>query len=209
METYRSHAITPARGIDLAVEHASTLYDIMRNPNTQTPMWSRRPERGRIACLLLARAGVRQEIMDEPEDELGPEIVAPQDPRAQAILEGFRMCALHHAERQRMSRPWAHGVALPCCSRLCICTHAGCCRSDWMNMSDAATGEILWEESEGWDDLLTERDIHIPARILRCRGVSREFQFSSVEMLQGLRLEQRIFLRGNLMEGARPRSHAL
>lgn len=68
-----------------------------------------------------------------------------------------------------------------------------------MNMSDAATGEVMWEETE-WGDLLTERDIHIPARILRCRAVSREFQFSSVEMLQGLRLEQRIFLRGNLME---------
>lgn len=70
-----------------------------------------------------------------------------------------------------------------------------------MNMSDADTGEVLWEDTN-WDDLLTERDIHIPASILRCRGVSREFQFSSREQLDGLRLEQRIFLRGNLMEGA-------
>jgi len=91
----------------------------------------------------------------------GPEIVAPVDDRAQAILDGFRI--------------------------------------DWMNMSDADTGEVLWEDTN-WDDLLTERDIHIPASILRCRGVSREFQFSSREQLDGLRLEQRIFLRGNLME---------
>ena len=69
-----------------------------------------------------------------------------------------------------------------------------------MNMSDADTGEVLWVDDD-WGDLLTERDIHIPARILKCRAVSREFQFSSVEMLQGLRLEQRIFLRGSLMEG--------
>lgn len=68
-----------------------------------------------------------------------------------------------------------------------------------MNMSDAATGEILWQD-DNWDDLLTERDIHIPRDILQCRAVSREFQFSSVEMLQGLRLEQRIFFRGGLME---------
>lgn len=68
-----------------------------------------------------------------------------------------------------------------------------------MNMSDAATGQVLWQD-DNWDDLLTERDIHIPRDILQCRAVSREFQFSSVEMLQGLRLEQRIFFRGGLME---------
>ena len=75
-------------------------------------------------------------------------------------------------------------------------------RINWMNMADASTGEILWQDSE-WGDLLTERDIHLPKRILQCRAVSREFQFSSVEMLQGLRLEQRIFLQGSCMEGTR------
>ena len=68
-----------------------------------------------------------------------------------------------------------------------------------MNMSDAATGEVLWQDND-WGELLQERDIHIPKSILQCRAVSREFQFSSVEMLQGLRLEQRIFFRGGLME---------
>ena len=90
-----------------------------------------------------------------------PEIVAPMNERAQAIMAGFRI--------------------------------------DWMNMTDATTGEVLWEDNE-WGELLAERDIHIPARILQCRAVSREFQFSSVEMLEGLRLEQRIFMRGSLME---------
>ena len=64
-------------------------------------------------------------------------------------------------------------------------------------MSDAVTGEILWQDDD-WGELLQERDIHIPRRILQCRAVSREFQFSSVEMLHGLRLEQRIFFRGGL-----------
>jgi retinal rod rhodopsin-sensitive cGMP 3',5'-cyclic phosphodiesterase subunit delta len=77
-----------------------------------------------------------------------------------------------------------------------------------MNMSDADTGEILWEDND-WSDLLMERDIHIPARILKCRAVSREFQFSSVEMLEGLRLEQRIFFRGGLMEGPHPQPRGL
>ncbi len=94
-------------------------------------------------------------------DDLEPQTVAPSDPRACAILDGFRI--------------------------------------NWMNMSDATTGQVLWQDDE-WDDLLMERDIHIPRSILKCRAVSREFQFSSVEMLQGLRLEQRIFFRGSLME---------
>jgi len=42
--------------------------------------------------------------------------------------------------------------------------------------------------------------VHIPARVLKCRAVSREFQFSTVEMLQGLRLEQRIFFQGTCIE---------
>lgn len=91
-------------------------------------------------------------------------------------------------------------------------------------MADAMTGEVLWQD-DSWGDLLTEREsephvscaitlrflpmpsfcvplrtVHIPRSILQCRAVSREFQFSSVEELQGLRLEQRIFFRGSLME---------
>ena len=72
---------------------------------------------------------------------------------------------------------------------------------NWMNMSDAGTGEVLWRD-DGWGDLMTQRDIHIPKSILKCRAVSREFQFSSVEMLQTLRLEQRIFFNGSCLEGA-------
>lgn len=49
---------------------------------------------------------------------------------------------------------------------------------------------------------MVQRDIHLPASILQCRAVSREFQFSSREMLNGLRLEQRIFFQGGCMEGA-------
>jgi retinal rod rhodopsin-sensitive cGMP 3',5'-cyclic phosphodiesterase subunit delta len=70
---------------------------------------------------------------------------------------------------------------------------------NWMNMSDAGTAKVMWQDSE-WGDLVTQRDIHIPKAILQCRAVSREFQFSSVECLQTLRLEQRIFFRGDCME---------
>lgn len=40
-------------------------------------------------------------------------------------------------------------------------------------------------------DLIAQRDIHVPASILKCCAVSREFSFSSLEVLHALRLEQR------------------
>ena len=88
------------------------------------------------------------------QEPAGPSTVLPSDPRAQAILDGFKI--------------------------------------NWMNMSDATTGRVLWQE-ENWGDLMVQRDIHIPKEILKCRSVSREFQFSCKEMLHGLRLEQKIF----------------
>jgi hypothetical protein len=41
----------------------------------------------------------------------------------------------------------------------------------------------------------------LPKRILDCRAVSREFTFSSKELMEDFRLEQRIFLQGALIEG--------
>mmetsp|Transcript_32517 Transcript_32517/g.97084 ORF Transcript_32517/g.97084 Transcript_32517/m.97084 type:complete len:165 (+) Transcript_32517:60-554(+) len=70
---------------------------------------------------------------------------------------------------------------------------------NWMSMCDAETGSKYWQEEE-WGDLMAEREIHIPASILRCRAVAREFQFSSVESMDDLRIEQRIFFQENCME---------
>ena len=99
-----------------------------------------------------------EEWVQEPA---GPSAALPTDPRAQAILDGFKI--------------------------------------NWMNMSDATTGRVLWQE-EDWGDLMVQRDIHLPKAILQCRSVSREFQFSCKEMLHGLRLEQKIFFQGGCME---------
>lgn len=41
----------------------------------------------------------------------------------------------------------------------------------------------------------------IPASILKCSAVSREINFSSVEEITQLRLEQRIYLEGSCIEG--------
>jgi len=66
-------------------------------------------------------------------------------------------------------------------------------------MADAATGEVLWTD-KGWDNLLQEREAHIPARILKCRAVSREINFSSKELIESLTLVQRVLLDGKQME---------
>jgi len=68
-----------------------------------------------------------------------------------------------------------------------------------MNMADAHSGEVLYTE-DAWDNLLVERDAHIPARILKCKAVSRELNFSSRELLESLKLVQRVLLEGKCME---------
>ncbi|EOD38236.1 hypothetical protein EMIHUDRAFT_47431, partial [Emiliania huxleyi CCMP1516] len=70
---------------------------------------------------------------------------------------------------------------------------------NWMSMCDAETGSKYWQEEE-WGDLMAEREIHIPASILRCRAVAREFQFSSVRGARSLQLARRGRLIENCME---------
>ena len=68
-------------------------------------------------------------------------------------------------------------------------------RINWMNMRDAATGKILWEQSKGWGDMY-DREIlaRVPRRLLDCRAVSREVNFTSEFKMKDFRLEQRVLL---------------
>ena len=68
-------------------------------------------------------------------------------------------------------------------------------RINWMNMRDAATGKILWEQAKGWADMY-DREIlaRVPRRLLDCRAVSREVNFSSEFKMKDFRLEQRVLL---------------
>ncbi|KAH8054426.1 3',5'-cyclic-nucleotide phosphodiesterase [Aureococcus anophagefferens] len=63
---------------------------------------------------------------------------------------------------------------------------------NWMNMRDAYSGRILWEQKQGWADMY-EREIlaRVPWSILSCRAVSREVNFSSEQKMEHFRLEQR------------------
>ena len=46
-----------------------------------------------------------------------------------------------------------------------------------------------------------EHEARVPKKILKCKAVSREINFSSQEELTNLRLEQRVHFKGRLMEG--------
>lgn len=51
-----------------------------------------------------------------------------------------------------------------------------------------------------------EHEARVPKKILKCKSVSREINFTSTEELANLRLEQRVCFKGKLMEGERKRS---
>jgi len=71
---------------------------------------------------------------------------------------------------------------------------------NWMNLRDADTGKILWQ---GNDDLSlpeVEHEARVPKKILKCRAVSREINFSSVHPMKNFRIEQRVLFKGRPLE---------
>ena len=47
-----------------------------------------------------------------------------------------------------------------------------------------------------------EHEARVPKRILKCRAVSREINFSSQEEMKQFRLEQRVYFKGTVIEGS-------
>jgi retinal rod rhodopsin-sensitive cGMP 3',5'-cyclic phosphodiesterase subunit delta len=73
---------------------------------------------------------------------------------------------------------------------------------NWMSMKDATKPEILWK-SEDWASKKlwgTDQVAKIPKSILRCSAVTREINFSSKHPISHLRLEQKVFLNGTVIE---------
>jgi len=73
-------------------------------------------------------------------------------------------------------------------------------RVNWMNLRDADSGKILWQ---GNDDLSLPEDEHearVPKKILKCRAVSREINFSSIEPMEKFRIEQKVLFKGRCLE---------
>eukprot|EP00873_Tetraselmis_striata_P041922 jgi/Tetstr1/462186/TSEL_007249.t1 len=59
---------------------------------------------------------------------------------------------------------------------------------------DADTGDVLWQADSWHTDSTEERNVEIPASILKCKAVTREVKFSSVSALEKLRMEQLVFM---------------
>ncbi|CAH2063532.1 unnamed protein product, partial [Iphiclides podalirius] len=71
---------------------------------------------------------------------------------------------------------------------------------NWMNLRDADTGKILWQHNEDMSNPDMEHEARVPKRILKCRVVSREMNFSSVETMDRFRLEQKVLFKGRCLE---------
>lgn len=74
------------------------------------------------------------------------------------------------------------------------------CSRNWICLRDADGGKVFWQ---GADDLSisdVEHEARVPKKILKCRAVSREFNFSSKEPMEKFRLEQKVLFKGRCLE---------
>uniref|UniRef100_A0A2C9JN14 GMP phosphodiesterase delta subunit domain-containing protein n=1 Tax=Biomphalaria glabrata TaxID=6526 RepID=A0A2C9JN14_BIOGL len=71
---------------------------------------------------------------------------------------------------------------------------------NWMNLRDADTGKVLWQSSDDLSVPEKEHEARVPKKILKCRAVSREINFSSKEPMDKFRLEQRVLFKGKCLE---------
>lgn len=71
---------------------------------------------------------------------------------------------------------------------------------NWMNLRDAESGKVLWQGTEDLSVPGVEHEARVPKKILKCRAVSREINFSSAEQMDKFRLEQKVFFKGQCLE---------
>uniref|UniRef100_A0A8C9CXB4 Phosphodiesterase 6D n=1 Tax=Phocoena sinus TaxID=42100 RepID=A0A8C9CXB4_PHOSS len=71
---------------------------------------------------------------------------------------------------------------------------------NWMNLQDAETGKILWQGTEHLSGPGVEHEARVPKKILECKAVSRELNFSSAEQMEKFRLEQKVYFKGQCLE---------
>lgn len=71
---------------------------------------------------------------------------------------------------------------------------------NWMNLRDANSGKVLWQSSDDLSVADVEHEARVPKKILKCKSVSREINFTSKELMEKFRLEQRVMFKGNCLE---------
>ncbi|XP_014672564.1 PREDICTED: retinal rod rhodopsin-sensitive cGMP 3',5'-cyclic phosphodiesterase subunit delta-like [Priapulus caudatus] len=71
---------------------------------------------------------------------------------------------------------------------------------NWMNLRDADSGKILWQSSDDLSNPTLDHEARVPKKVLKCRAVSREVNFSSKEPMEKFRLEQKVLFKGKCIE---------
>ena len=71
---------------------------------------------------------------------------------------------------------------------------------NWMNFRDTDSEKVLWQGTEDFTDPEKEHEARVPRKILKCRAVSREISFSSVQSMDKFRLEQRVYFKDRILE---------
>ncbi|KAF5307403.1 hypothetical protein FQR65_LT06917 [Abscondita terminalis] len=71
---------------------------------------------------------------------------------------------------------------------------------NWICLRDADGGKVFWQGSDDLSLPDIEHEAHVPKTILKCRAVSREFNFSSKECIEKFRLEQKVLFKGRVLE---------
>ncbi|XP_072560441.1 retinal rod rhodopsin-sensitive cGMP 3',5'-cyclic phosphodiesterase subunit delta isoform X1 [Paramormyrops kingsleyae] len=71
---------------------------------------------------------------------------------------------------------------------------------NWMNLRDADSGKVLWQGTEDLSLPGVEHEARVPKKILKCKAVSRELNFSSLEQMEKFRLEQKVYFKGQCIE---------
>nr|NP_001027639.1 cGMP phosphodiesterase delta subunit [Ciona intestinalis]XP_009860443.1 cGMP phosphodiesterase delta subunit isoform X1 [Ciona intestinalis]BAB85205.1 cGMP phosphodiesterase delta subunit [Ciona intestinalis] len=71
---------------------------------------------------------------------------------------------------------------------------------NWMNLRDASSGKVLWQGDSDLSKPGFEHEARVPKKILKCKAVSREINFSSLEVMEKFRLEQRVLFKGKCLE---------
>ncbi|VBB30912.1 unnamed protein product [Acanthocheilonema viteae] len=69
-----------------------------------------------------------------------------------------------------------------------------------MSLRDAESGKVLWQSYEDLASPGKEHQARVPKSILKCRAISREINFTSAEKINKFRLEQRVYLKGDIIE---------
>jgi len=71
---------------------------------------------------------------------------------------------------------------------------------NWMDLRDSDTGKLFWKSEDDITKPGKEHVAKLPKSVLKCRGVSREINFTSVEPMDRFRLVQKVMFKGKILE---------